>query len=197
MTHERLLDESDDWNLLAETAGGNQDAFRHIFDRYNKMVFAFLRKRLLHTESAEDACQEVFLRLWKKASTSEKMNAKFSTYLFGIAYNVGWEYRRAAAKNNEVGGVDLEQMRKQPQPEAIDIVYQLALDELAAPRNWRKGQPMPSLAFHLAVYRRRYAGIEPKERTDMGQESNVLAGSAVIRRYLWLRLWASGKGSIS
>lgn len=198
-------DESDDWGLLAKVASGDYDAFRQISSKYERMVFKFILKKLTLTESAKDACQDVFIRLWKNASTFKKRastfkngDAKFSSLLFGIADNVVKEYWRVEKREKEImAQVDPEQIGEQPQPETIDFFYQLALDELAEPRNWRKGQPLPSLAFHLAVYRRRQAGVEPTERSDIRQESNALKGSAVVRRYLWLRLWASGKGSIT
>lgn len=198
MTLAKLLDESDDWVLLDKVARRDHDAFQEIFIRYKKIVFAFILKNLEHKQSAEDACQDVFTRLWEKASSFEKRDAKFSTLLIGIAYKVVQEYWRAEKKKKEkLRQVKREHIEVQPQPVTIDRYFDQALDELRNPRNYRKGQPTPSLAFHLAVCLRRYAGIRPKKRLEIRQESNVQKGPAVVRRYLWLRLWASGKRSFS
>jgi len=194
MTQERPVDGRDDWDLLAEIASGGHDAFREVFSRYGKAVFGFINKRVAHRETAEDLCQDVFIRLWEKASFFEKREAKFSSLLFGIAKKVVQEYWRSVGVEREkMKQVGAEQEAAQPLPETRDLFYQIALDELSNPGNWRKGQPLPNLAFHLAVYRRRQAGVEPQKLYDMERDSKALKGPAVVRRYLWLRLWASGK----
>jgi len=199
------IDESDDWVLLAKVASGDRDALRKIFMKHETKVFAYIRKKLKPKESAEDACQEVFLRLLENASKFKKRpskfkegNADFSSLLFGIAENVLREFWRHEKMDKDIiAQVDIEILREQPKPEPIDFFYRVALEEIIEPRNWRKEQPLPSLAFHLAVFRRRQAGVEQTERSNIRQKSTALKGSAVFLRYQWLRLWASGKASIT
>jgi len=77
--------------------------------------------------------------------------------------------------------------------EERDRLHLIALDELYDTRNWREGRPLAHLAFHLAVHLRREAGIGPHKSSDMRRDRRAAKGPAIVRRYLWLRLWSTGK----
>ena len=190
MTERKRLEDLEDWELLAEVACSDHQAVSEMFRRYGKAVFSFIFRMLRQRESAEDACQDVFIRLWKKASTFEKRDAKFTSLLFGIARNVALEYLRNI---ENLPPIPPDIPDRTESTEFNDPLYQLALDEMSDPGNWRRGQPLPNLAFHLAVYRRRAAGIEERARSYPRRGSSVVKGPPVIRRYLWLRLWAGVK----
>ena len=66
---------------------GDESAFRMLFDRYKKKIVNFCFRFCGNREIAEDLAQEVFLRVYKAASTYTS-DAKFSTWIFRIASNV-------------------------------------------------------------------------------------------------------------
>ncbi|NLH15349.1 MAG: hypothetical protein GX455_02100 [Phycisphaerae bacterium] len=196
MAQERQYDGVGDWELLSEIAQGEKNAFQEIHRRYGNVVYGFVNRLVAHRETAEDLSQEVFLRLLRRQGNRpfEQGNAKFSTLLLGIAKNVVLEHWQTVKVERKA----MEQLKAEQKVEPAiehtetrDMFHQIALEEMSNPRNWRKGKPLPNLAFHLAVYRRREAGIEEQLlRSDMGRESSVVSGPSVLRRYLWLRLWS-------
>jgi len=187
MTEKKRLEDLEDWELLDEVANSDHQAVSEMFRRYGKAVFSFIFRMLRQRESAEDACQDVFVRLWRKAPSFEKRDAQFTSLLFGIARNVALEYLR---KIENLAPISPDIPDTTQPTEFNDPLYKLALDEMSDPGNWRRGQPLPNLAFHLAVYRRRAAGIEERARSYPRRGGHIVKGPPVIRRYLWLRLWA-------
>lgn len=87
------IEESDD-ALAAKLRGGDATAYRRLVERHLPSVFA-LAKRMLGSEAdAEDAVQEVFLKLWRKKNGWRPGQAKFSTWLYRVAMNVCLDHLR-------------------------------------------------------------------------------------------------------
>jgi len=86
----------------------DQNAFGELVRRYQSPVRAFLARMTrgdLHL--ADDLAQETFLKAWQKLQTFRGA-AKFSTWLFGIAFN---EFCGAARQKKELA---LEEMAESP-----------------------------------------------------------------------------------
>lgn len=89
----------------------DQNAFGELVRRYQSPVRSFLAKMTRgDTHLADDMAQETFLKAWKHLGTFRN-DAKFSTWLFGIAFN---EFRGQARRRKELA---LEDFAEQP-PEA-------------------------------------------------------------------------------
>ena len=67
-------------------------------------------------ELADDLAQETFIRAYKHIRTF-RGEAKFSTWLYRIAYNV---FREEARKRKELVGIDEEQLERQSDPQTTD-----------------------------------------------------------------------------
>ena len=67
-------------------------------------------------ELADDLAQETFIRAYKHIRTF-RGEAKFSTWLYRIAYNV---FREEARKRKELVGIDEEQLERQADPQTTD-----------------------------------------------------------------------------
>lgn len=89
----------------------DQNAFGELVRRYQSPVRAFLT-RMTRGDShlADDLAQETFLKAWQKLQTF-RGTAKFSTWLFGIAFN---EFRGAARKRKELALDDVENLPEEP-----------------------------------------------------------------------------------
>lgn len=78
------MEEEQKW--LLETAKGNRQAFEKLMGKYEQPVFRFLYRFLGSSQDAEDVAQEVFVKLFRRAS-SYKPTHPLSHYLFRIASN--------------------------------------------------------------------------------------------------------------
>jgi len=86
----------------------DQNAFGELVRRYQSPVRAFL-SRMTRGDShlADDLAQETFLKAWQKLQ-SFRGDSRFSTWLFGIAFN---EFRGAARQRKELA---LEELAESP-----------------------------------------------------------------------------------
>jgi len=81
------MDQTDE-QLMFEFQQGATEAFDALFTRHKKGVFNFSLRILSNRADAEDVTAEVFMKLFEKKSYYQPQRAKFSTWLFTIAYNV-------------------------------------------------------------------------------------------------------------
>ncbi len=84
----------------------DHNAFGELVRRHQSPVRAFLT-RMTRGDShlADDLAQETFLKAWRKLYTF-RGGAKFSTWLFGIAFN---EFRSVARQRKELALEDVEE----------------------------------------------------------------------------------------
>ena len=78
--------DKDDARLMTLYKKGDAKAFEALLARHRKPVFNFCLRMLGHPPAAEDALQEVFLKVCKSAKDWERQ-AKFTTWLYTIARN--------------------------------------------------------------------------------------------------------------
>ena len=76
---------------------GEQDAFRVLVERYQKLVYTLALRMLNVPADAEDAAQEAFLSAWK-ALPRFRMDAKFSTWLYRLTVNAATDVLRRRRK---------------------------------------------------------------------------------------------------
>lgn len=81
------LRRADDAALVAQARAGHHTAFSTLLERYRRRVYAKTRSILGSDETAEDACQETFLRAYEKLAVLRE-DGKFAAWLLTIATNV-------------------------------------------------------------------------------------------------------------
>ena len=74
-----------DWVLMHRVAAGNEDAVAELYDRFGSLVYKVARQLLPTRAEAEDAVQEVFVRLWQTADRYDPRRAKLVTWVMLIA----------------------------------------------------------------------------------------------------------------
>jgi RNA polymerase sigma-70 factor (ECF subfamily) len=72
--------------LLLRVAKGEEDAFRTLFTAYRPQVYHVARKLLQSDTQAEDALQEIFLKIWLNREKLPEIRS-FSAYLNTITRN--------------------------------------------------------------------------------------------------------------
>ncbi len=84
----------DDGALMARSAAGDRSAFALVYERHAAPIMTFLAHALGDATTAEDLCQETFVRAWR-AAPRFRSDAPLAPWLFRIARNlVGTEFRR-------------------------------------------------------------------------------------------------------
>jgi RNA polymerase sigma factor (sigma-70 family) len=99
-----LLD--DDHHAFSELVRNHQSAVRGLLRNLTRGDAA----------AADDLAQETFLRAYKNIR-SFRGEAKFSTWLYRIAYNC---FREDARKRKELVGIDESQLEAEPDPQTVD-----------------------------------------------------------------------------
>ncbi len=75
--------------------------FEELYERFRKPVWRLARRLTENDEEAFDACQEIFLRIWKGLA-GFRGEAKLSTWVFQIAWNYLRGYRRSKGRHLHV-----------------------------------------------------------------------------------------------
>jgi RNA polymerase sigma-70 factor (ECF subfamily) len=84
-----------DQELMRIVQGGDYSPASEIYDRYSARIYNFAFRFLKNAEAAEDATQEVFVKMMKHAGQFQG-DAKLSTWLFSITANWCRDYLRKA-----------------------------------------------------------------------------------------------------
>jgi len=98
-----------DSEIINRIQSGNTEAFREIVERYKDRAFSLMLKVLKNRYEAEDCLQDTFLKLYKAIKEKKyESKAKFSTYLYSIAYNTAIDYyRKYRAKSFNITSIDV------------------------------------------------------------------------------------------
>lgn len=86
----------DDNDLVQRSLQGDTQSFRLLYRKHQQRVRTMLYQ-LCDPTGLDDLVQEVFLRAWK-GLPKFRQSAKFSTWLYRIAWNVAADQRQAIAK---------------------------------------------------------------------------------------------------
>lgn len=87
-------DEDDD--LLRAIAAGDRDSFRRLMQRHVRPVTLLAQRITGNSQDADDVVQETFLRVWRLAGDwRPDGRARFSSWLYRVAYNLCIDKRRA------------------------------------------------------------------------------------------------------
>jgi RNA polymerase sigma-70 factor (ECF subfamily) len=81
------LEDADTARLVARLQAGERGLFNHLYLRYFDRVYAYLRLTLQDTHEAEDAAQDVFIRILEALPGYERREVPFRAWLFRIVRN--------------------------------------------------------------------------------------------------------------
>jgi len=83
---------------VARVADGDYDALRELYERYGRIVYGLTYRLTREAQLAEEATQDTFSTLWRRAATYDPERAKVSTWLFVIARNRAIELIRSRTR---------------------------------------------------------------------------------------------------
>lgn len=96
--------------LLAATAAGDDRAFAELYDRTSPRIFGLMLRMLGRPELAQEAMQECYVRVWRRAETYCPDRGEPQAWLIGVARHRALDLLRARAlrtDGHEVGDAAL------------------------------------------------------------------------------------------
>jgi RNA polymerase sigma factor (sigma-70 family) len=120
---------TDDRELAARLAGGDQAALAQVYDRYGSLVFGLARRILRDEALAEDVTQEVFLFLWEHPERFDPARGTLRSWLGLLAHRRSVDRVRAEVRVTRTEA--RHRASEHPEPVFIDIDEQLSLGWLA------------------------------------------------------------------
>ncbi|MGH9572062.1 MAG: RNA polymerase sigma factor [Candidatus Acidiferrales bacterium] len=93
--------------LLSRVRAGDSDAWGDLYRGYAPAIFRFCRRALPSREDAEDATNEVFMKVRQKLGTYDS-SRPFTAWLYKVASNHCWDTlrRRRIRQDLETGDVE-------------------------------------------------------------------------------------------
>lgn len=90
-------DRTEEQVLVMRAQRGDQQAFRVLVERYQKLVYTLALGLVSNPHDGEDVAQEAFLSAWK-GLPKFRMDAKFSTWLYRLTVNAATDLLRRRQK---------------------------------------------------------------------------------------------------
>lgn len=119
-----MLEESNEL-LAARIAARDMDAFSLVYDRFSQQVYA-MAGHMLGVPEAEEAAQEVFMRLWHKASQYDAARGPFSHWFLSIARNLMLDKLRARSERARmVSAEEIDVLLAETPDPKVDVVEQV------------------------------------------------------------------------
>jgi RNA polymerase sigma-70 factor (ECF subfamily) len=99
--------EPGDNELIAAVARGDHAALLALYDRHGRMAFGLAYRTLGEAGAAEEAVQDAFLRLWRRAGTFDPARGAGRSWLLTIVHHCAIDlHRRRAGQPSVVAGLD-------------------------------------------------------------------------------------------
>jgi RNA polymerase sigma-70 factor (ECF subfamily) len=175
---------------MLELKAGNMAAFDVLLRKYRKPIVNFMYRMTRNQAVAEELAQEVFLRVYRSRETY-RAEARFSTWLYRIATNLGVNHARDTKNERSAATVYLDE----PDTETgttPDVADQTPGAESAMLRNER----MAAIREHvmalperqrMAVLMHKYEGMDYKQIGEVLKLSESATKSLLFRAYQTLR----------
>ena len=120
--------ELSDEDLMYCYARGDERAFETIVSRYSQRLFRFARRFLGDAQMAEDVVQEAFLRVHLHAGRYKYGVARFSTWIYRIAWNVCASYLEKKGRSLELTPY-MEQEGEEGEPRLVISDKDVRIDQ--------------------------------------------------------------------
>ena len=94
-------------DIIEHIQNGDNQAITLLCENYSETLYGVILKIITDEDLAQDALQETFIKVWKKAKTYDSKKAKLFTWLYRIAYNTAIDKVRSQS-NKQSKEVQIE-----------------------------------------------------------------------------------------
>lgn len=180
----------EDAEIMLKLSAGDMSAFDFLLAKYRRPIVHFMY-RMVHNEAvAEELAQEVFLRVYRSRETY-RAEARFSTWLYRIATNLGVNHARDTRHERAASTVYLDEPDDESgsTPDVADLTPSaeaniLRRERMAAIREHVMALPERQ---QMAVLMHKYEGMDYKQIGDVLKLSESATKSLLFRAYQTLR----------
>jgi RNA polymerase sigma-70 factor (ECF subfamily) len=180
----------DDATIMLELRTGNMAGFDYLIQKYRKPIIHFMYRMVRNQAVAEELAQEVFLRVYRSRETY-RAEARFSTWLYRIATNLGVNYARDTRHERSASTVYLDEIDSETgtTPDVADATP-------GAEANLLRQERLNAIREHvmalperqrMAVLMHKYEGMDYKQIGDVLKLSESATKSLLFRAYQTLR----------
>jgi RNA polymerase sigma-70 factor (ECF subfamily) len=175
---------------MLELKAGNMDAFDVLLGKYRKPILHFMFRMVHNQAVAEELAQEVFLRVYRSRETY-RAEARFSTWLYRIATNLGVNHARDTRHERTASTVYLDAVDAETgtTPDVADLTPSAEADLLQKERMKAIRQHVMALPERqkTAVLMHKYEGMDYKQISEILKLSESATKSLLFRAYQTLR----------
>jgi RNA polymerase sigma-70 factor (ECF subfamily) len=190
------LERAADWSTLSDAeimlrvSQGDEAGFNYLIEKYRKPIIHFMFRMVHNQAVAEELAQEVFLRVYRSRETY-RAEARFSTWLYRIATNLGVNYARDTKHERAAQNVYLDQPDPETgtTPDLADSTPSVEQDLVREERMRAIRQHVMSLPERqrMAVLMHKYQGMDYKQIGEVLKLSESATKSLLFRAYQTLR----------
>jgi RNA polymerase sigma-70 factor (ECF subfamily) len=182
--------ELEDSAIMLELRAGNMAGFDFLIHKYRKPIVNFMYRMVHNQAVAEELSQEVFLRVYRSRETY-RAEARFSTWLYRIATNLGVNYARDTRHERAASTIYLDEADSETgtTPDVADTTPSAEASLLRRERLNAIRQHVMALPERqrMAVLMHKYEGMDYKQIGDVLKLSESATKSLLFRAYQTLR----------
>ena len=180
----------EDSAIMLELSAGNLSGFDFLIQKYRRPIVNFMYRMVHNQAVAEELAQEVFLRVFRSRQTY-RAEARFSTWLYRIATNLGVNHARDTRHERAASTVYLDQADPVTgtTPDVADTTPGAEDSLLSRERMNAIRQHVMALPEHqrMAVLMHKYEGMDYRQIGDILKLSESATKSLLFRAYQTLR----------
>jgi RNA polymerase sigma-70 factor (ECF subfamily) len=179
-----------DAEVMMELRSGNMAAFDVLLAKYRKPMVHFMFRMVHNQAVAEELAQEVFLRIYRSRETY-RAEAKFSTWLYRIATNLGVNHARDTKHERTASTVYLDEPDSDTgsTPDVADMTPSVETSMLRRERMKAIRQCVLELPERqkMAVLMHKYEEMDYRQIGEVLKLSESATKSLLFRAYQTLR----------
>ena len=179
-----------DAEVMLRVKAGDDSAFDYLVQKYRRQIISFMYRMAHNTAAAEDLAQEVFLRVYRSRASYEP-SAKFTTWLYRIATNLGVNYARDTRHERPENTMNLDEPDSETgtTPDLADRTPNIEEDILRRERLAAIRQKVEALPERqkMAVLMHKYQQMDYRQIADVLKLSESATKSLLFRAYETLR----------
>ncbi len=179
-----------DAEIMLRVSAGDDQGFNYLIEKYRKPIIHFMFRMVHNQAVAEELAQEVFLRVYRSRETY-RAEARFTTWLYRIATNLGVNYARDTKHERTAQNVYLDQPDPETgtTPDVADSTPSVEHDLVRDERMRAIRQRVMALPERqrTAVLMHKYQGMDYKQIGEVLKLSESATKSLLFRAYQTLR----------